>query len=107
MVDKPIAKVRDGALEVACWQNLRKKEQAGKTIEYTTYNLTASRMYVDKDGNPKNTTSFREGDALKMAELWRDAYKMTRELRAKEKQEKQDRAPPKVEDVNLGVIDGV
>ena len=86
MADKPVDKVKDGTLEIAIWKNQRKSPDGH---EYTTYNFTPSRMYIDKDKNPKNTTSLREADLLKMAEMFREAYTRTKDLKIMAELEKQ------------------
>jgi len=74
--NKPIDKVRFGAVTATIWQNEGEKGP--------WYNVTLSRVYRDKNDNPKDSNSLSGNDILAGAEALRQAYLRIHELRAGE-----------------------
>ena len=70
----PVDVLRDGALKASIWEN---KGENG--IYYTT---TLAKTYEGKNGSLRDTHSFTGNDLLRVAELARQAYAKTNELRA-------------------------
>ena len=62
MPNKPVAMLRDGRLKAALWRNENREGE-----QY--FSVTLAKTYEDKDGNPKDTTSFSESELLRIAEL--------------------------------------
>ena len=67
---KPIETFRAGSLSVSIWEQKQIKDNK----EYVFYSLTMQRGYKDKDGNWKNTQSFKPQDAPKIIMLMNKAY---------------------------------
>ena len=70
--EKPVAKVRRGAVRIAIWA------QDGKFGKF--YTMTPSRRYK-KDGTWNTSTSFPEDEALILSKAFSDAYDIIRQLR--------------------------
>lgn len=59
MSNPPSAKFKSGAVEVTAWRNT---DAQGKS--YLTYSV--ERIYKDKDGNFKRTSTMREHDLMRL-----------------------------------------
>jgi hypothetical protein len=78
---KPTHEIRLGRVRAAVWQNANDKG--------TWSNVTFSKLYLDKDGQWKDTTSFGKEDLLLLAEaarlaanlLYRDEAEQARPLK--------------------------
>ena len=75
----PIARHRDGAIEVAVFRN--------ETEKGAVYNTERTRSYQDKDGNWQKTHSFPERDLLKAAKLDEKAYESIQHSRKQSRRE--------------------
>ena len=64
--DRPVDTLREGPLKAAIWRN------PGENGDYHTASL--SRSYKDRDGNFRDTSSFRGKDMLPLSELTRRAH---------------------------------
>jgi hypothetical protein len=62
---KPIQDFRLGRVRAAIWQNATDKGMR--------YSVTFSKLYLDKENNWKDTTSFGKQDLLLLAEVARQA----------------------------------
>lgn len=71
--NKPIHTERDGQYKANIWKN------EGDNGPYLS--ITFARTYTDKDGKARDTQSFSERDLLHIAELARDTYRITREIK--------------------------
>lgn len=74
---RPIAKHRDGAVEVAIWRR--------ETDNGPVYNTERSRSYRDQDGNWQKTSVIPERDLLKAARLDQKAYESIQQMRDQER----------------------
>lgn len=72
--NKPIDKIRFGAVTATIWQNDGEKGP--------WYNVTLSRVYRDKNDKPKDSSSLSGNDILAGIEALRQAYLRIHELRA-------------------------
>lgn len=63
---RPAESLREGPLKAAIWRN------EGQNGDYHT--VTVARSYKDKDGNWRDTSSFRAQDMLGLSELARRAH---------------------------------
>ena len=75
--NKPIDKIRFGAVTATIWQN--------ESENGPWYNVTLSRVYRDKDDNPKDSNSLSGNDILAGSEALRQAYLRIHELRTTSK----------------------
>lgn len=64
--NKPIDTLRDGALKVAVFRN--EYEQG------PSYSVQPGRIYTDDQGNIRESTNFRAGEALRLAHLMTRAH---------------------------------
>jgi len=69
----PADVIRDGSLKATIWEN-----DGDKGAYFTT---TLAKTYEDKEGKLRDTHSFSSGDLLRVAELARQAYTRSNELR--------------------------
>ena len=69
----PIDTLRDGALKATIWENEGEKG--------SFFSVTLARTYTDREGRPRDTSSFSSNELLRVAELSRNAYTRTNELR--------------------------
>lgn len=74
---KPIITFRDGSLKASLWRN--------KFEKGTHYSVQFAKTYTDKDGKPKDTTSFSQSDLLHIAHLASKAYDHVAEYREQDK----------------------
>lgn len=71
--NRPEETLRDGNLKATIWRN------EGEKGPY--WSVTLAKSYKDERGDYQDTHSFTGTDLLRVAELSRDAYAMTNELR--------------------------
>ena len=77
---RPADVLRDGALKATIWEN-----HGEKGPYFTT---TLAKTYEDRNGKPRDTHSFSGSDLLRIAELARNAYGRSNELRRDLKQQR-------------------
>ncbi|MDJ0921877.1 MAG: hypothetical protein QNI84_12180 [Henriciella sp.] len=70
---RPIDTIRDGNLKASIWKN------EGENGPFLTTTIT--RTYTDQRGNYHDTASFTGTELLRVAELSRQAYSRSNELR--------------------------
>lgn len=87
--DRPTDTLRDGNLKATIWEN------HGKNGSY--YTTSFARTYEDKNGNLRDTNSFSGTDLLRIAELAREAYTRSNELRREHSQSHDRNASPRSE----------
>lgn len=88
---RPADVLRDGALKATIWKN------SGEKGPYFT--TTLAKTYEDRNGKPRDTHSFSGSDLLRVAELARDAYARSNQLRRDlGKQRSQEAAQDRRED---------
>ncbi|MEL6646284.1 MAG: hypothetical protein AAFQ05_01045 [Pseudomonadota bacterium] len=63
---RPVETLREGSLKAAIWRNDSEKGPF--------HSVTLARTYTDKDGNPRDSSSFRATDMLSLSELTRRAH---------------------------------
>ena len=68
---QPETQVRAGGISASVWNNEGTKK-TGETFAYKS--ITLSRGYKDKEGNWKNTTSFRTTDIPRVSLVLTKAY---------------------------------
>lgn len=68
--NKPEKRFRAGAISATVWKNAGQKD--GKLVEFRTVSL--QRVYKDKEGVWKNTTSLRVSDLPKASLVLNKAY---------------------------------
>ena len=84
----PVATFRDGRLHAKVWEN------DGSDGSYHT--VTLAKTYEDRNGQLQDSHSFTGSEALRVAELAREAHAHMRQLRREQSVErKQDERPPK------------
>ena len=71
--NKPIDTIRDGRLKASIWKN------EGENGPYLS--VTFAKTYTDKNDQPRDSQSFSDTDLLKVAEIAREAYSVSRDLR--------------------------
>jgi hypothetical protein len=71
--DPPVATLRDGMLKASIWENYGERG-----VFFAT---TFAKTYEDENGDLKDGHSFTGTDLLRLAELARQAYAKTGELR--------------------------
>ena len=71
--NRPAQTLRDGPLKAVIWEN------EGEKGPY--FSTTLAKTYEDRDGNLRDTHSFSGSDLLRVAELARQAYTASNELR--------------------------
>lgn len=76
-IQKPIITLRDGSLKASLWRN-----QTEKCLQYS---VQLAKTYTDKNGNPKDTTSFTQSDLLRIVHLASKAYDSIAEYREQDK----------------------
>lgn len=64
--NKPLETLRDGVLKATIWAN--------QTEKGTFYNTNLSKLYEDRNGQLKETTSYNSTELLRIAELARQAH---------------------------------
>ncbi|MAF99298.1 MAG: hypothetical protein CMH61_01680 [Nanoarchaeota archaeon] len=69
--NQPEKKFRAGAVSATIWRNAGQNQQ-GEAVEYRTISL--DRVYKDRDGNWKNTSSLRVNDLPKATIALQKAY---------------------------------
>ncbi len=75
--NRPVAKHRDGAVEVAIWRR--------ETDNGPVFNTERSRSYRDQEGNWQSTSVIPERDLLKAARLDQRAYESIQQMRDQER----------------------
>ena len=75
----PIEVLRDGNLKASIWRN-----ESDNGSFFTT---TISRIYKDDRGNYHDTNGFSGADLLRVAELAREAYRISNDLRLEQRQD--------------------
>lgn len=75
---EPIAKLRDGSLEIAIWAN-----ETEKGIRYATDGVI--RSYLDASGNWQQSQSLSSGEIPRASWLLQKAYDRISDLKAAEK----------------------
>ena len=88
--NKPIDVKRDGRLKANIWRN---ENENG-----LFYSVTLARIYKDKNGDLRDTGSFRQSDLLPLSELQKSAYARVTELKRHDrhnKVSKQDKSSDK------------
>lgn len=73
MAHEPVDTIRDGAIKASIWKN-----ESERGPYFAT---TISRSYKNADGDWKESRSFNASDLLKVAEVARQAYARTNDLR--------------------------
>ncbi len=82
MSNKPVAEVKLGRIRAAVWAN--------EADEKTFYSVTFSRLYKDKDGNWKDSTSYSRDDLPLLIKAADRAHSWMYEGQAMEAAEKGD-----------------
>lgn len=70
--NRPVENLREGPLKAAIWRN------EGENGAY--HSVTVARTYKDKDGELRDTNSFRAKDMLGLSELTRRAHHHSHDL---------------------------
>ena len=70
--DRPVENLREGPLKAAIWRNESEKG--------AYHSVTLARTYKDKNGDLRDTNSFRAKDMLSLSELARRAHHHTSDL---------------------------
>lgn len=71
--ERPLETLRDGSIKATIWKN------EGENGPFLTTTLT--RVYSDERGNLHDVNGFSGPELLRVAELARDAYRRSNELR--------------------------
>lgn len=88
---RPVEALREGPLKAAIWRN------EGENGAY--HSVTLARTYKDKDGELRDTNSFRAKDMLGLSELTRRAHHHSHDLdreafkEQRRSEQDQDRSP--------------
>lgn len=94
--DRPADTLREGSLKAAIWRNESEKG--------AYHSVTLARTYKDKNGDLRDTSSFRAKDMLELSELTRRAHHTSRELDREAFKEQrrggQDNAPSREQSQN-------
>ncbi len=69
---RPVENLREGPLKAAIWRNESEKG--------AYHSVTLARTYKDKNGEPRDTNSFRAKDMLGVSELARRAHHHSHDL---------------------------
>lgn len=89
--NRPVENLREGPLKAAIWRN------EGENGAY--HSVTLARTYKDKDGELRDTNSFRAKDMLGLSELTRRAHHHSHDLdreafkEQRRNKQDQDRSP--------------
>jgi len=76
--NKPVKKIRAGAISATIWKNEAEVKGKGLTTFYT---VGFERSYKDKDGNWKSTNSLNMADIPKGQYVLRKAYEFLIEMK--------------------------
>lgn len=71
--NRPIETIRDGRFKASIWSN------DGDNGPYLSVKF--AKTYTDAGGNAQDTQTFSDNDLLQVAELARETYRVTRDLR--------------------------
>ena len=82
--EKPVKKIKVGAIDGAVWKNTIPQGKDGKEI--VTHSFTLERRYKDSDGEWQGTKSFRTNDIPKAVLALQKAYEYVT-MQAAEQQE--------------------
>ena len=74
--NKPIDTIQDGRITAKIWKNIGEKG--------IRYSVLISRFYQDQEGKYHDTTTFSNGELLRVARLANKAYDRVAELRAED-----------------------
>ena len=71
--NRPIETIRDGRFKASVWSN------EGENGPYLSVKF--AKTYTDANGKAQDTQTFSDSDLLQVAELARETYRVTRDLR--------------------------